>query len=366
MKIVGVFLLIVFLLISSCGGGTGGSLNLSTNSQNITSCRPAFWRNSAITGETVLVLQGKTTYPLWQDPVDIIEVKQALTGKVYSKNVDYKLQDGKLVILSGAIPMAPAQFPFTPDITSRFLNISITKDGRGLRINQDFKDWQIEVTYTASASPTPPPPSASLSRYAAMFANGLMPSITLYGDSITLGADADSGMSFFELLSKALAGKATLRNQAVGGWDATEALSNVKVKLNDKVQDVVVIAFGMNDATGNGDKALFKSQLQQMIDIVRAQSPQTEFMLLSGIRGNQDWIVMRPEMFDQYRAAMYELAASQAGISVLDMTSVWDTIVPKKSFYDVTVNGVNHPWNFGHKLYADVIIQALAPQPGCI
>ena len=46
------------------------------------------------------------------------------------------------------------------------------------------------------------------------------------------------------------------------------------------------------------------------------------------------------------------------------MTSVWGEMFKRKSFHDLTGNGINHPNDFGHRLYAQVILALLVkPAP---
>ena len=41
------------------------------------------------------------------------------------------------------------------------------------------------------------------------------------------------------------------------------------------------------------------------------------------------------------------------------MTAVWADLLARKSWHDLTGNGVNHPNDFGHRLYAQVILALL-------
>jgi hypothetical protein len=47
----------------------------------------------------------------------------------------------------------------------------------------------------------------------------------------------------------------------------------------------------------------------------------------------------------------------EKGIAVADVTSLWTKALERKTFYDLTGNGVNHPNDFGHRLYAHVLIE---------
>jgi hypothetical protein len=41
------------------------------------------------------------------------------------------------------------------------------------------------------------------------------------------------------------------------------------------------------------------------------------------------------------------------------LTSVWTNFLRRKRFLDFTGNGVNHPNDFGHRLYAEVLMGLL-------
>ena len=43
------------------------------------------------------------------------------------------------------------------------------------------------------------------------------------------------------------------------------------------------------------------------------------------------------------------------GVVLADVTSMWQDLLKRKSFHDLTGNGVNHPNDFGHRVYAQVI-----------
>jgi hypothetical protein len=65
------------------------------------------------------------------------------------------------------------------------------------------------------------------------------------------------------------------------------------------------------------------------------------------------------EQFAIYRDSLKELCGP--GVVLADLTSVWGTLLKKKSFYDLTGNGLNHPNDFGHLVYAQAILSQLVP-----
>jgi len=48
-----------------------------------------------------------------------------------------------------------------------------------------------------------------------------------------------------------------------------------------------------------------------------------------------------------------------AGAALADMTTLWRDLLARKSVHDLTGNGINHPNDFGHRLYAQVILGLL-------
>ena len=55
--------------------------------------------------------------------------------------------------------------------------------------------------------------------------------------------------------------------------------------------------------------------------------------------------------------------AEGPGIALADMTSIWTEIVARKKYLDLTGNGLNHPNDFGHRLYAGVILATIGGKP---
>ena len=45
--------------------------------------------------------------------------------------------------------------------------------------------------------------------------------------------------------------------------------------------------------------------------------------------------------------------------ALADVQTVWRKFLQRKSFYDLTGNGVNHPNDYGHRIYASVIPEVL-------
>jgi hypothetical protein len=90
-----------------------------------------------------------------------------------------------------------------------------------------------------------------------------------------------------------------------------------------------------------------------MIEATCRSVPEAEFILVAPMLGNADWVTLKQELFPQYRDALASLCGP--GIALADMTIVWTTMLKHKKDRDLTGNGVNHPNDFGHRLYTQVI-----------
>src|SRR5206468_3652236 len=84
-----------------------------------------------------------------------------------------------------------------------------------------------------------------------------------------------------------------------------------------------------------------------------------EFVLVASMLGNHDWVVLHPEKLPPYRDALAKLCGP--GVALADLTSIWTAFLELKHDWDQTGNGVNHPNDFGHRVYAQVIATLLTP-----
>ena len=93
--------------------------------------------------------------------------------------------------------------------------------------------------------------------------------------------------------------------------------------------------------------------------LVAMPSQAAESILVASMLGNRNWTTLKHELFPQYRDAVAELC--EPGIALADMTSLWTEFLKRKQDWDLTGNGVNHPNDFGHRVYAQVLSTLLVP-----
>lgn len=191
--------------------------------------------------------------------------------------------------------------------------------------------------------------------------------IVLLGDSISTGCNASAwgdGAPYqpayqdllLQHLQETSSGDVKLTNVAVGGMATPWGISMID-KVNELKPDVVIIAFGMNDSSGISAKE-YQANTQTMIDKVRANQPNAEIILVATMLGNQDWTALKHEVFSEYRDALASLCGD--GIALADMTTVWQEMFKRKKDSDLTGNGVNHPNDFGHRVYTQVLAKLFA------
>jgi hypothetical protein len=69
-----------------------------------------------------------------------------------------------------------------------------------------------------------------------------------------------------------------------------------------------------------------------------------------------------PARFDHYRAALAELTGD--GVVLADVTRLWSELIARKDPHDLSGNGLNHPNDFGHRMYAQTILASIGGSAG--
>jgi acyl-CoA thioesterase-1 len=195
--------------------------------------------------------------------------------------------------------------------------------------------------------------------------------LVVLGDSISVGANASAfiqekpfAAAYPQLVARGLealgASKVTLMNLSVGGKTSSWGVTRIPEVVADR-PDLLLIAFGMNDAlrvdaVGNSPQQ-YANNLREMVAAARRALPDCEIILVASMIGNPDWDLLDQARFPAFRGELLQLAGP--GVAVADVTSFWADVLKRKSFADMTGNGLNHPNDFGHQIYSQVILQAL-------
>jgi lysophospholipase L1-like esterase len=339
-----------------------------------------FWEGDVAAGESVLFIKDAKTGEARASvlfPVrDVLAVRNSVGDVTYENGKDFvwKPESREFVLPAGSrIPSHTPQELRRPaksqkyELTHRDGNGEIFFGGR-----LEYAEMQTCITYRHAPglwkSPVPTFDPKSLPRSVARLVSRQPLSIVTLGDSISAGANASAlydaapyQPAYPDLVRRQLAerfrSQVEMKNLAVGGTDTAWGLTQID-KLVEAQPQLVILAFGMNDSAGRPAKD-YQVNTQKMIAAIREKLPDCEFILVASMLGNRDWVRLKHEAFPQYRDALKELV--EPGVALADLTSIWTGFLELKQDWDQTGNGVNHPNDFGHRVYAQVITTLLDP-----
>ena len=155
--------------------------------------------------------------------------------------------------------------------------------------------------------------------------------VVVYGTSLTAGGAWVSQMN--QWLSAKHPGLLTVINSGLSGKNSAEGLSQLQTKVLTHQPDTVFIEFAMNDAflytdgTPQLTVAQAQSNLNAMIDAIRAQNPQTEIILQTmntvwdSPSGSNQSATLRPNLAAYYE--MYRSVAATRGLMLIDHQPAW-------------------------------------------
>ena len=337
-----------------------------------------FWRSKRIFGEALFFIRETPDVPararLLFPPAGPLILTSASREVQFGSPGDYVVDAS-----SGIVSLtAGSQIPFMdraalyPALGSQ--NCVAHKRGEeavGLYFSEGhhFHDRQVEATYEhhfAWGGFTPTSQLDLLPGVAAKLEAGASLNICVIGDSISEGWNASAlsrvppGMPAYpELFAAAIRSRCNndviLKNFAVSGTGMKYGRAVIGAVMNE-APDLVIIAYGMNDA-GFISVEEYMTQTNGILGVIRERKPATEVLFIAPMLGNPEWVYSPTEKFLIFRDALAALRGSR--IALADMTSVWADLLKVKSYHDLTGNGVNHPNDFGHRIHAQVLLDVL-------
>ena len=193
--------------------------------------------------------------------------------------------------------------------------------------------------------------------------------VILFGDSISAGGNASKFQGcwpwqppYGELVAWKLqqyyGSKVTFLNPSQAGAVSMYAVEQAESLVAAFQPDLVIIAFGMNDRAP-ARQEVHRSNLEKGIDLIRKSSPNTEFILVSPMMNNPKQPTGSDPIFfirDEDRKI------SQPGLAHVDITTTMQQMLTRIHYLDLSGNGVNHPNDFLHRIYAQRILEVLLPQ----
>lgn len=212
----------------------------------------------------------------------------------------------------------------------------------------------------------PPDVSHLLPRTRTRLRHGQPLCVGVLGDSISEGYDASgfhrappAQAPYVGLLADGLTERhgspLTVWNHAVAG-STSEDGRWLAAELAARHPDLVIVAFGMNDAC-HAEPPDFVANVIDIMRRVTEVRADVEFVLVAPMRPTTQCTWVGHGRFTPYRNALREL--SRLRVAVADVTAVWDAVLERKHPLDLSGNGSNHPNDFGHRLYAQTIMRTL-------
>ncbi len=337
-----------------------------------------FWSSPTVFGESVLFLAETDNAPptasLLLQPERIVKVVSADGLVTYEAGRDYVQIEGeqKLQLPAGSrIRFLTTAELYPPLDGPHSIKHRAGHPDQGVLFDNEhwFHDQQVEITYETKerwAGYRPQVALESLAKTLEKLQNGEPLTIAVSGDSITYGLNASklTGAApqqpiYPELVAEQL--QATfnspikLVNRAIGGWRLENGLGDLDTLLECE-PDLVIVAYGMNHF-GSRDAEGFKKMQATMLERIHAKLPQAEVILVAPMHGNVNWVHTPAEQFEPHRQALASFVGPQ--IALADLTTLWGEMLEVKRDVDLSGNGVNHPNDFGHRVYASAILGLL-------
>lgn len=341
------------------------------------------WNSPVVHRESSVLIQAASDQPaiarLAFEASTVLHVAVASSGQALLENDHWTLgEDRRSLVFSGNLPceaIVQEQMFLPKDAPGSYRHRAGNPEQSLLyQPGRWFHDRNIEITYQradiadssneVSNSNTDEP--ELLKRVIEKLKSGRGLHIGVSGDSISTGLDASfvTFASPFQLgypelvaaqLQESFRCPVSLTNRAVAGWSVTHGLRDAEAMIAEQ-PDLMIIAYGMNDV-GRRDPAWYAQQVRELVTTFQTRLPGTDIILVASMLGNSEWIHTPREMFALYRDELKKLTGP--GIALADLTHVWATLLGNKHDLDLTGNGLNHPNDFGHRLYAQAILSLL-------
>ncbi len=333
------------------------------------------WKGNLVREESAMYILGNEDVQLMYPPKKILSVTD-YTGKRLCRGVDYiETNEGLHFDPNGHAPRMSWEDMYPQEAEKDFF---YRKDGGKIFFTEGgfFHQKQVLVTYTHEETDAYRPQivCGELSRTKKKIAAGKL-RVLFYGDSITCGANASAEIFFYpyqnaypKLVAQGLRrwneyAVIEYINTAEGGQTSAWGRQNVQQRVIDHAPDLLVLAFGMNDGTWSKDEREFEQNIRAIVEAVRGVLPETEIILVSSVLANPEpcmkfengTLVPFAGIQAKYPPILQKLAEEYA-FSFVNMTAFHAQLLERKRYYEMTGNNVNHPNDFLHRCYAQMIL----------
>ena len=362
------------------------------------------WDTDRIYDETGLFVGETGSVTLMYTPSDPYEVvvRDITLGVTYTYGIDYTVSGNRVTRVAGGnlpyIPYdkyyrstpvyigdAPQGFTVTPDGNGKAED-GYTIDGtKYLFFSEGFGGFKDYVTFTYNKTAVWTGTNITGDVNAQNFINKLKTdkeaTIFFYGDSITVGCNA-SGTEYgdyrnpnlpawndlvTDYLASLYGANITKYNGARGGWQTFEGAENFTSKVSEcgttlASIDLLVLAYGINDVDKSASNYI--ANIESMIDAYLAANPSGSVLLVSPMKPNSQSELVSGNG-EGCESALNTIRNkgkySGKNISVANVFTMFNELVSVsgKLTRDYLGNNINHPNDFGVRLYAQVILKTL-------
>jgi acyl-CoA thioesterase I len=348
-----------------------------------------FQEGNALAGSLLYLPSEILAIEAWDETTNGFIVLPEDAYSIISTELKENGKGAKIVLESACLPFlkkedlvqplgSPMAYPATRDGTNGML----------FSENGYFHKTAVLVTYQhddAWGGWYPRPDSGNLPRTRRVLAEQLTERLDMlvFGDSISTGANCSAQLhlspgnrSYPDLIAAKIEQErpsltVRLKNASVGGASSEYGKKHVKDVLAEGNNmsggappfafDLNIIAWGANDAGGKKSARGYTKNIDMQLKNIVKVHPDAEFILVSSSMMNENWNHGHNDFLVAYQDALQKIAKKWGQkVMFADATQCWKEVLDRKSYLDLTGNGLNHPNDFGHRLYAQVICSLLS------
>ncbi len=349
-----------------------------------TATRP-IWNSKTIYNETLTFADKNDTPSLLYTPSEILSVYDYGLETKYEEGRDFVVEGKTLKLTSntrirywGSVSHDETLYMDKPgSITiqsKKYYNMTPSQTKYVFYSESIPNLYQLNVTYKTNETWNGYVPDDYSNKFVNtlnMLEKGQKINIGVLGDSITFGRGSSSDLNsyfgrntpcyanlFYEYLTNRYPNTPIVfDNQGVGGTTASWG-ANTGINKLVNIPDFMVIAFGMNDDGGTADS--YANNINNLVNKIHQMNAKCEILLLSPMLDNPDRLNHDCHL-KQFEDRLIEIANTDDKVGVATMTSMTKYIYENTGvrFEDVNSNNYNHPNNFIHRIYAQVVLKAM-------
>ncbi|MBE5742302.1 MAG: SGNH/GDSL hydrolase family protein [Clostridiales bacterium] len=394
--------LFAFGCVSSSGESSGNGNSESTVWKVDETVMP-FWKTNKIKNESILLVKEDISTPqgkLLFTPTEILSVVSydnvRKTTVTYTLGEDFSVEGNVINAISDKMPFMTEDQVSGKERLAGFDYTQIPSTDGGLYLpfteGSGFIERQIYVTYTYEEEWVGEKPKFAgdkLPKTIDKLSNKKDFELMIFGDSISTGANSTGVINVYpnekswpekvwQSLETQYETKIGFLNKSVGGWTSENAIKSTEsigwvngVQITQKgiggvleempnyKPDLVILGFGMNDATAGINKKTYKLYMQRIITLIRERNPECEFILLGTMLANPKALNQSKNQISYYEK-LEELAQENKGVACVNIGKMHGEMLDKgKKYIDMTGNNVNHPNDFLASVYSMNILSLL-------